>query len=83
MRGELAHDSKAHRYAAYGKCGACAPTVRDPYLGRSALHGGVVLMVKTARSCRTPNEPGARSWCPISTRANRHWPIRLRSALCS
>ena len=28
MRGELAHDSKAHRYAAYGKCGACAPTVR-------------------------------------------------------
>ena len=27
MRGELAHDSKAHRYAAYGKCGACAPTV--------------------------------------------------------
>ena len=28
MRGELAHGSKAHRYAAYGKCGACAPTVR-------------------------------------------------------
>ena len=28
MRGELAHDSKAHRYAAYGKCGACASTVR-------------------------------------------------------
>jgi hypothetical protein len=28
MRGELAHDSKAHRYAAYGQCGACAPTVR-------------------------------------------------------
>ena len=28
LRGELAHDSKAHRYAAYGKCGACAPTVR-------------------------------------------------------
>ena len=28
MRGELAHVSKAHRYAAYGKCGACAPTVR-------------------------------------------------------
>ena len=28
MRGELVHDSKAHRYAAYGKCGACAPTVR-------------------------------------------------------
>lgn len=27
-RGELAHGSKAHRYAAYGKCGACAPTVR-------------------------------------------------------
>jgi hypothetical protein len=27
-RGELAHDSKAHRYGAYGKCGACAPTVR-------------------------------------------------------
>ena len=36
LRGELAHDSKAHRYAAYGKCGACAPTVRVPYLGRSA-----------------------------------------------
>ena len=28
MRGELAHGSEAHRYAAYGKCGACAPTVR-------------------------------------------------------
>ena len=28
MRGELAHGSKAHRYAAYGKCGACAPIVR-------------------------------------------------------
>ena len=28
MPRELAHDSKAHRYAAYGKCGACAPTVR-------------------------------------------------------
>ena len=28
MRGELAQDSEAHRYAAYGKCGACAPTVR-------------------------------------------------------
>jgi len=28
LRGELAHDSEAHRYAAYGKCGACAPTVR-------------------------------------------------------
>jgi hypothetical protein len=36
LRGELAHDSKAHRYAACGKCGACAPTVRVPYLGRSA-----------------------------------------------
>jgi hypothetical protein len=35
-RGELAHDSKAHRFDAYGKCGACAQTVRDPYLGRSA-----------------------------------------------
>jgi hypothetical protein len=30
MRGEVAHDSEAHRYAAYGKCGACAPT--DPVL---------------------------------------------------
>ena len=28
LRGELAHGSKAQRYAAYGKCGACAPTVR-------------------------------------------------------
>lgn len=27
-RGELAHDSKAQRYGAYGKCGACASTVR-------------------------------------------------------
>ena len=24
----MAHGSKAHRYAAYGKCGACAQTVR-------------------------------------------------------
>ena len=24
----MAHGSKAHRYAAYGKCGACAPIVR-------------------------------------------------------
>jgi hypothetical protein len=36
MRGELAHDSKAHRYAAYGKCDACAPTVR--VLTRGDLH---------------------------------------------
>lgn len=28
LRGELAHDSKAHRCASYGKCGACALTVR-------------------------------------------------------
>lgn len=32
----LAHDSKAHRFGAWGKCGVCAQTVRDPYLGRSA-----------------------------------------------
>ena len=32
----MADGSKAHRYAAYGKCGACASTVRDSYLGRSA-----------------------------------------------
>ena len=52
LRGELAHDSKAHRYAAYGKCGACAPTVRVPYLGRSApqavcVDGGITRMVHT------------------------------------
>lgn len=28
MRGELSHGSKAHRYAACGKCGVCASTVR-------------------------------------------------------
>jgi hypothetical protein len=28
MRGKLAQDSKAHWYAAYGKCGAYASTVR-------------------------------------------------------
>ena len=27
-RWQMADGSKAHRYAAYGKCGACAPTVR-------------------------------------------------------
>ena len=27
-RGKLAHDSKAHRFDAYGKCGVCALTVR-------------------------------------------------------
>ena len=27
-RGKLAHDGKAHRFDAYGKCGACALTVR-------------------------------------------------------
>ena len=27
-RGELAHDSEAHRFDAYGKCGVCAQTVR-------------------------------------------------------
>ena len=30
-----------------------------------------------------PKRPGARSLCPISMRANRHRPIRLRSAPCS
>ncbi len=52
LRGELAHDSKAQRYAAYGKCGACAPTVRVPYLGRFApravrVDGGKTRMVHT------------------------------------
>ena len=43
---KLAHDSKAHRYAAYGKCGACAPTVRASTWGD--LHRGrCALMVKT------------------------------------
>ena len=32
----MAHGSKAHRYAAYGKCGACASTVRLSAAGRSA-----------------------------------------------
>jgi len=32
---KLAHDSEAHRFDAYGKCGVCAQTVRDPYLGLS------------------------------------------------
>ena len=27
-RGELAHDSEAQRFDAYGKCGVCARTVR-------------------------------------------------------
>ena len=27
-RGKLAHDGKAHRFDAYGKCGVCAQTVR-------------------------------------------------------
>ena len=33
---KLAHDSKAHRFDAYGKCGVCALTVRVHDRGRSA-----------------------------------------------
>ena len=46
LRGELAHDSKAHRYAACGQRGACAPTVRLSAAGKSApravrMDGGI------------------------------------------
>ena len=59
MRGELAHDSKAHRYAAYGKCGACAPTVRVLTWGDLRSMAARYLMAISAGSCRTRNEPGA------------------------
>ena len=64
MRGELAHDSKAHWYAACGKCGVCAPTVRVLDRGRSApravrVDGGMTQTVQPGHQ-----EPGAAASCP-------------------
>ena len=38
MRGELAHDSEAHRYAAYGKCGADGEGAPTPETHRQFAH---------------------------------------------
>ena len=65
MRGELAHDSEAHRYAAYGKCGACAPTVR--VLTWGDLHRGRCALVMTDPDRITPGYqgPSAAASCPL------------------
>jgi len=54
MRGERAHDSEAHWYAAYGKCGACAPTVRVLTWGRSVLRAAARRSKSYRHMARTP-----------------------------
>ena len=59
-----------HRQFAFLPGEICAPWQR----GTDGRDGRVVPY---------PKRPGARSLCPISMRANRHRPIRPRSAPCS
>ena len=80
MRGELAHDSKAHRYAAYGKCGACAPTVR-------VLTWGDLHRVRCASMVANPGwftpghkEPSAAASCPPRVEETAATTIEARSA---
>lgn len=64
-RGKLAHDGKAHRFGAQGKCGVCAQTVRVPTWGD--LH-----RVRCERMTTLPGlvPPGYQD--PAPWRAARH-----------
>ena len=62
---KLAHDSKAYRFDAYGKCGACAQTVRDPYLGRSAPHAVQADDDMTRIGSTGIPRPSAVASCPL------------------
>lgn len=64
-RGKLAHDGKAHRFDAYGKCGACAQTVRDPYLGRSAPRAVQMNDDMTRIGSTGIPRPSAVASCPL------------------
>ena len=62
MRGELAHGSEAHRYAACGKCGACAPTVR--VLTWGDLHRERCAWMAAYLDSEAPNDAAqVVSWC--------------------
>src|ERR1039457_970211 len=65
MRGELAHESKAHRYAAYGKCGACAPTVRVLTWGDLRRVRFVLRVTDPDRTTPGYQGPGAAASCPL------------------
>jgi hypothetical protein len=64
-RGEPACEGEAQRYDAYGKCGACAPTVH------ALTWGDLPRMLRSARQANpegfTPGhqEPGAVASCPL------------------
>ena len=62
----------------------CTDSSRS-YLGRSALHGGVVMMARQRLpwSCRTRNDLAPRSCCPIPSERSGRDPSEPRSAPCS
>ena len=67
----MAHDSKAQWYAAYGKCGACAPTVRLSAAGRFAPRA----------VCRASGNPDGSTGISITRRCGElPWltPITMR-----
>lgn len=64
LRGKLAHDSEAQRYAAYGKCGACAPTVRVLTWGDLHRERCVSMVVNPGWFTPGHQEPGAAASCP-------------------
>ncbi len=80
LRGELAHDSKAHRYAAYGKCGACAPIVR--VLTWGDLHRERCVSMVQNPDWATPGYqgPSAAASCPPRVEETAATTIEARSA---
>jgi hypothetical protein len=80
LRGELAHDSEAHRYAAYGKCGACAPTVRVLTWGDLHCVRCVVMAASPGRFTPGHQEPGAAASCPPRVDETAATTIRTQSA---
>ena len=89
LRGELAHDSKAHRYAAYGKCGADGRRGLQPlrrtdssriYRGRSAPRA-VRVDGDSPGSDRTGLQgPGAAASCPPRAMNRQQSPSTPRRA---
>ena len=80
---KLAHDSKAYRFDAYGKCGACAQTVRDPYLGRSAPRAVQVDDDMTRIGSTGIPRPSAVASCPPRVEEIGSNVIHEHSATCS
>ena len=79
VRGELAHDSKAHRYAAYGKCGACAPTARVLTWGDLHRERCALMVADPGRTTPGYQGPSAAASCPLHA-MNRQQPPSKRTA---